>query len=826
MEGRWHAIGIAAAEDAVAEGAAGAAAAAGAGCAVAVLCERCMESLPRAVGTRLRPSTAAEAAAAAGADPPVDVHNDGVGANNGTEGEGVESSVWPLEWEDDDEADAIDGGRADGGLVGGRAHRSGWWGGNRFALDDGTGGFDGSDCLGGERGGALAGLPHFPGRGALAAAATEFHTAPHLGCVTDEHGGGVPSTATLAVHRRRVPLLPILENLPKGKRATTAAEEEEGARGAGGWVNGSAPRAILVLQCAQRCMQARVVLRRLRTARLKVARWFWHRDVWPAAAAAACRHVEARAMDAEHWAALALREEELQREEDVRLRNLVRDRIDMLSEDALTRLEMAAQFAAARKAKIKAAMAKEDAAREKAMEEREAAERVAAVERAEEEGFSHSAAEAQAGQAAALGGALAVKARIAEAEKAAEEAKKAEEEASKPKPPDARLLKRRLTLAAHSFQFEGWRQDRIAIRDGLELTEALTEDWEIHPAQYPLHTDPRGEDRERRSLPLRQFACQVVEAAGLGSRDAGIGEGGDASAAPSAYCRTYYCGVLVAETLVVPRSGAPVFPYADEAAYTLPSMLADAELLLELWDRRPEGDLEGEGSRADGNGGGGSGRKGSTQKVELTAEEEKAEEERRRLACKPGRGIGAGDHSLGCVRLRGVELLQFTNTTAAELARMGSRAPTAQDAKKATERLVAQEQWEGSALCRSACKGTPQPVVGKLSFKVWELTAAEDVTIPLDPHQRHHPNHDPVRRLSLAYAPPPLVRSNLTPQEVASSRSREWAKAGGPAFMKEKKAKARKAKSAEKEKDGGEAAPAAAEPAPGAGAAAAAAAVE
>jgi len=59
-------------------------------------------------------------------------------------------------------------------------------------------------------------------------------------------------------------------------------------------------------------------------------------------------------------------------------------------------------------------------------------------------------------------------------------------------------------------------------------------------------------------------------------------------------------------------------------------------------------------------------------------------------------------------------------------------------------------------------------VTGKLSFKMWELTMPEDITIPLDPHQRHLPNRDPVRRLSLAGIPPRplLLRSKLTPQEV------------------------------------------------------------
>jgi hypothetical protein len=267
------------------------------------------------------------------------------------------------------------------------------------------------------------------------------------------------------------------------------------------------------------------------------------------------------------------------------------------------------------------------------------------------------------------------------------------------------------------------------------------------------------------------------------------------------------------ETTVVPRAGAPVFPYADEANFTLPSLLAQGELLIELWDRRPEGDKEGEGANAgggaaadgEGEGDGGGKRKGSKKGKELTVEEERAEEERKRLACVPGRGIGAGDHSLGCVRLRGVELLQYTNTTAADLARMGTRAPTANDAKKQTEPLAPNDAWEGSKLARKACKGTPevrtlcnsswrqqlsspllnpptrppapaahsrapQPVTGKLSFKMWELTMPEDITIPLDPHQRHLPNRDPVRRLSLAGIPPRplLLRSKLTPQEVRS----------------------------------------------------------
>ena len=206
----------------------------------------------------------------------------------------------------------------------------------------------------------------------------------------------------------------------------------------------------------------------------------------------------------------------------------------------------------------------------------------------------------------------------------------------------------------------------------------------------------------------------MVEAAGLGSRDAGIGEGGGADSAPSSYARTYYCGALMCETTVVPRAGAPVFPYADEANFTLPSMLAHGELLIELWDRRPEGDKEGEGANAaggaddDGEGEGGGKRKGSKKGKELTVEEERAEEERKRLACVPGRGIGAGDHSLGCVRLRGVELLQYTNTTAADLARMGKRAPTANDAKKQTEPLAPNGAWEGSNLARKACKGTPE----------------------------------------------------------------------------------------------------------------------
>jgi hypothetical protein len=60
--------------------------------------------------------------------------------------------------------------------------------------------------------------------------------------------------------------------------------------------------------------------------------------------------------------------------------------------------------------------------------------------------------------------------------------------------------------------------------------------------------------------------------------------------------------------------------------------------------------------------------------------------------------------------------------------------------------------------------------------------------------------------------------------QVASSRAREWAKAGGPAFMKEKKAKLRKVKAGVKAGGGGagEAAPASEAAPAGAGAAPAA----
>eukprot|EP00937_MAST-01D_sp_MAST-1D-sp2_P003818 g3818.t1 len=423
-----------------------------------------------------------------------------------------------------------------------------------------------------------------------------------------------------------------------------------------------------------------------------------------------CRRLDTRArvMEQEHWRALAVREEELQRVEDERLRRLVRDRREMLAEDALTRLSMSVGLGAKRcagweriemekaeleRAQVLAAEAKAEAvAKEQAQAAAVAADTAASG--AETAAAMHEAEDMDA----EADGALDPLADEGEEEDAG--ADKEEEDAIKRTARRA-LRRRRFSLAAHCFRFDGWRQDRIRERGGLELGIAMCEDWEIHQDHYP-HASA---DSARRSLPLREFQIQVVSALNVQQRDkveiaptaTASAEGGGEAPKPKAkggrsgphglnvYCSVYWQGVLRAETPVVPHSADPVFPFADEVSFTLPCVLANADLLLELWDRRREGDEPGdefEGLQP---------LEGETPE-ELGVREE-AEKERRRLARRPGRGLGAGDQSLG----------------------------NASNAEVFDEPLVLSDTWERS-LVASKLGSAKQPVGGVLKFKLWEVT--------------------------------------------------------------------------------------------------------